>query len=219
MSTTSWLKMGLVLLVAGCTEPLDGFPGGGHSNQLPSGGGGTSDDTGSTVDTADTSDTSDTSETGDTSDTGIPGGDRCGRTLGSVGCDLVGYDTRGERWSLWAAYGDPVVVVIGSAWDQSFQQISATLQATSDANQVVAAVVLLDALDQLPAETSDADHWAASYGLRTVLTDDDGTIRQDWTDTTSTRVWVFDDELVIRLAAYGYVDPDDLDALLSELSP
>ncbi len=208
------------LLLLACTDPGSTFGVGGSWSPHPAD---TSppkiEDTGDTSETGDTD--TDTSETADTSDSGensgIPGSEDCGTGLNKVACNLTGQAQSGQDWELWNHYPATFAVVIGHAYDQQFITISAYLQGAADARGAIPVAVVLDNLNQVPAEQQDAGEWAAAHGLDTVLWDNSGDIRSTWAFTSNTVTYVIDEEMTIRWIGYGYVDEDQLDNKLKNL--
>ena len=208
-----------LLLLFACRDPGTSFPGGGTWAPLPQ------DTARSTEETADTSDSDsdsdsaeDSGETGETdTEPTIPGADNCGTGMNKVACNLVGMTQKGQEWALWDQYEDEVVVVIGHEYDQQLGTISDYLQGAAQGRGATAAVVLLDSINQVPAEEADAARWAEKHGLDTVVWDESGDIRKTWAFSSSTTTYVIDATMTIRWVGYGYVDEDQLDAKLKSL--
>lgn len=212
------LALALLFALSGCAGDYQGPPVGGSDNPLPTG---PTDDTGSADDTGasggDDTGADDSADSAESADTGIPGSADCAVAQGSVACDLTGVDQRGEDFHLWDLHGQPVVVVVGNAWDGTLGQLSSFVEGSAQAAGGEAVVVLLDGPDQVAADTRDAAAWATTYGLSTVLSDPDYTIRVDWSENASARTWVIDADMVIRWGANGFVDADTLNAQLDAL--
>lgn len=205
-----------LLLLIGCGGGFETPKVGGDDNPLPTGSDGDSGSLGGDDSGRAGSDDS-AQETGSPGDTGVPGGADCAVTQGAVACDLSGVDEAGRAFHLWDLLGDPVVIVVGNAWDNNLALASGFVEASAAQAGGAAVVVLLDGADQIAADTSDAAAWAAQYGLDTVLSDPDQRIRVDWAGNAGIRTWVIDADMVIRWSQFGYLDADTLDAQLSNL--
>lgn len=220
MQTRTLLAL-LTLSTLSCKGNGDGFFTDGDPADLPNysgGGGGGGDDTGDSGDTGDTADTADTADSSadDTGDSTIPGGEDCGSGLNDIICNIVTTDQSGASFALWDHLGTPTVLVLGNAYDQQMQIISGYLAGVVTANDAASAVVLFLNANQQTATTADAALWAGTYGLETVLTDPNTSIRAAWTSSFTTTV-LLDTDMRIVWISYGYVDDAQLDDRLEDL--
>lgn len=202
----------------GCIEKRgdslsDSFSTGGPGDtegQLSDGGSGGSDGGGS--------------DGSDGSDSGTDSGGHAvlvgtGYQPGDVAYNLLATDQFGGEWALWDYQNRPVVLVVGSLTvGGSVEQMLEWLDDVDQEGDVVVAILLgYDETDTV-ADVEDAARTATGSAVTSVLIGDihltDYTV---WSDGNPPKLYLIDQDMVIRLTSYGTTSESSLRAALSAL--
>jgi hypothetical protein len=123
-----------------------------------------------------------------------------GYDRGDVAYNLKALDHTGSEWSLYHHGGSPVVLVFGYAQSFTFQEICGFLPSLAEeygSHGLTTAVLLFGDDSGSEVDQADADAWAQTYGLDTVLFDDEGEIAGTWANTTEVKTFLIDGDMVI----------------------
>ena len=206
------------------SEEDDAFGGGGgRSDYDPTGGedgtgGGSGDDAGDEGGGGEgAGDAGGSDGAGDGGDGG-DGGDDTGVSIvgtgygeGDTAYDLVGTDGTGSPWSLHAQLGTPVVLVVGNAYNA---QVTDMLEymAGLDGDARVVFFAKYDENTET-ANAADATRWQSTYGI-TALVQAGAADFQSWGTASPPRLYVIDQEMVIRWVNSGFTSQSELESKL-----
>ncbi len=219
-----YLAAMILFLSIACTGPDAGFGRGGTHVDPPQDTSPNTDDTASDSgpDTGEDTGPDTGKDTGpdtgkDTSEPRVPGGDDCKISLGAVACDLVLIDAKGQSWSLWDQYGDPIALVLGHQYDQSFTSASVWLQDVSDARSTPIGSVMIEDMNFSAADEADAQGWGELYGIDLALADPEAKAEEGGWFGSQTVTYVIDADMVIRSKTLGFIGEAELNDKLKAL--
>ena len=225
------LALGLSTLVSlACTGSQGPSFGGGGAHADYSDGGNT-DDTGGTTGSGDDGGT-DSGGSGDDGGTdsggsggddggsGDEGGDDTGDALVGTGYEVgdVAYDLVDGSWSLHGLLGTPVVLLAGHMDTPTTVDTMEALGAVDDTFSALQTVAYIGRNEfQTASDADDAAGWESTYGIDKAVPDPDLNVVNIWSDSTSTKIYIIDSEMVIVWTNFGSTPESQLESKVDAL--
>ena len=224
------LCLSSALVVASCSGAnTGGFGGGGEHVDIVEDTGkhtGSNDtDTATTTETDTSTQTIDTSvDTGvseDTGDTGVtePAIEGTGYGRGDTAYNLIAPDQNDMEWQLHSQIGEVIVLLIGDGYETNFTTISGYLGGLESKYGIETAALLLSDLYESPADLYDADLWATSHAVPTVLYDPspERALQLEWAPIVRPQLFIIDSEMTIFWTNSGYTALTQLEEKVEDL--
>jgi len=200
----------------------NGDDGGTDSGDSGDGGTDTGDSGGDDSGSGDSGSGDGDSGNGDSGDggSGDDGGDDTGDGLVGTGYEVgdVAYDLEDGSWSLHGLLGTPVVLLAGHMDTPTTVDTMEALGAVDDTFSELQTVAYIGRNEfQTASDADDAAGWESTYGIDKAVPDPYLNVVNLWSDSTSTKIYIIDSEMVIVWTNFGSTPESQLESKVDDL--